>query len=185
MTNHGTITTRTRGCDCDACRLAMRRYDKRRALRLLHGPIKVPALGAQRRIRALQALGWPLTAVAAELKCQPGALSALLYRERATMTADLHRRIDNIYRRLCMTLGPSVRVRTRALRDGYAPPLAWDDIDTDPTPVRIDDPGRASRADYVREEYAHLSALGVSDHVIAQQMDISMHRLKCAVGGAS
>lgn len=172
MTAHGTITTRARGCLCDACRLAQRRYDKRRAIRLLHGPIKVPALGAQRRIRALQALGWPLVTVAAELDCQPGALSALLYRERVTMTADLHRRIDDVYRRLCMTPGPSVRVRARALRNGYAPPLAWDDIDADPASNHGDDPV-SGRVPYALEEDAHLSALGVPDHVIARQLGIS------------
>lgn len=45
-------------------------------------------------------------------------------------------KIAALFEELCMTAGPSVRARNYARRQGYAPPLAWLDID-DPREVSL------------------------------------------------
>jgi hypothetical protein len=44
-------------------------------------------------------------------------------------------RIDEVFRKLCMTRGPSSNSREYAARKGWASPLAWNDIDSDIAPV--------------------------------------------------
>ncbi len=112
---------------CDACKEAHRRRNIERQLR----PPKVPALGSQRRIQALQAIGWGRDRIAAELGyTNAGALTYLM--RATTMYKTTADRIADVYDRLSMTvpvgIGPK-RARTWARRHGYAPPLAWDDID--------------------------------------------------------
>ena len=108
----------------------------------------VPRLGAVRRVRALQAMGWSYEAMgehtpgnrwlARNVVCQPGEW----------ITRDTHDQIVALYDRLAMTHGPSAITGRRAARAGHAPPLAWDDdaID-DPAarPVEIARPGAGTR----------------------------------------
>lgn len=90
--------------------------------------VRVPALGAQRRIRALMALGYRHS----DLTDALGG-SEVSYRIAAgrspLITAHTWRAIDDAFQRLSATPGPSERSRKAALAQGYAPPLAWDDID--------------------------------------------------------
>lgn len=82
----------------------------------------VPRIGAQRRIRALAALGWTADHVT------PGSNLArnVLYTGRVQTTAGAHRTIAEAFERLCMTPGPSRSARLRS--DGITP-IMWDDID--------------------------------------------------------
>ncbi|WP_404351866.1 helix-turn-helix domain-containing protein [Phycicoccus jejuensis] len=91
----------------------------------------VPRIGAQRRIQALMALGWPHEAIAAA-----GAqnTSNVLNSGGHLMTAARWREVRDVYERLSMTPGPSPETRGWARSLGYAPPLAWDeDAIDDPT----------------------------------------------------
>lgn len=140
---HGTTAGYHAGCRDLCCRHAIARYEKGRRLTTLNGGRAVPALGSQRRIQALMCLGWTSTEIAAEagyahrnyvlrvLHGQKGKPASWLERK----TAD---RITAAYETLAMRVpstGPNRdRTRSHALRSGYAPPLAWDDIDTDPAP---------------------------------------------------
>lgn len=91
------------------------------------GNMHVPALGAQRRTRALMALGYRHSDLTPAFG---GATSShLAIGLRPLITAETWRAVDTAYRRLSATLGPSETSRARAIRKGYAPPLAWDDID--------------------------------------------------------
>ncbi|EFQ84743.1 hypothetical protein HMPREF0063_10084 [Aeromicrobium marinum DSM 15272] len=95
----------------------------------------VPKVGAVRRIQALLALGWSH----AEQSKRAGVVTATaMHQQGRWITATTHQRIDDMYRDLCMTPGPSEVTRRRAAARGYVPPLAWDDIDTDPTPAAAD-----------------------------------------------
>lgn len=87
----------------------------------------VPTLGAQRRLRSLMRLGWRHEDVA-ELV---GRSTHVLVGNSAPhkIRAIDWRLIDEAWRQLCAVPGPSNKCRTRAQRLGYAPPLAWDDID--------------------------------------------------------
>jgi hypothetical protein len=126
---------------CEPCRRAHRRESK---LRQLYGSRKVPALGSQRRIQALQALGWSKQIIARRLGyCDNGAISYLMRSE--TMMPKTAAKIAAVYDEMCMVRpeGPGAkRARTWAARFGFAPPLAWDDIDNDPEPAKAPPLGR-------------------------------------------
>ena len=86
----------------------------------------VPALGARRRIRALLAMGWTHEA----MLVHSGVRTAVTLNQVGQwITGAKHRRVDAMYEALAMTPGPSEVTRARASRLGYAPPLAWDNID--------------------------------------------------------
>jgi hypothetical protein len=123
---------------CEPCLTAKRRYEKTRQI---HGELKVPALGTQRRVQALRALGHSLRDI-----CRAGGWadkSSLNYAMCAeTITATTARRVATVYDQLCMTAatGPKAnRMRLLAVRNGWPPPLAWDDIDHDAAPAYADD----------------------------------------------
>jgi hypothetical protein len=140
---HGLVAGHNAGCRCDPCDLAKYRYDKQRKAELhVTGQRRtVPTYRITRRIEALQALGWSLRLIAAEAGVTHSHLHEKAGRKfswRTTFDA-----IDEAYQRLSMTLPPettagersgAVRTRNSAHRKGYAPPLAWDDIDTDEEP---------------------------------------------------
>jgi hypothetical protein len=140
---HGTVRGHNASCRCDPCDLAKYRYDKQRKAEL-HATGErrvVDSYRVKRRIEALQALGWPLRRIAVEAGVTHNHLTEHGRRKfafRATFDA-----IDQAYQRLSMTLPPetttgeksgAARARNNARRKGYAPPLAWDDIDTDVEP---------------------------------------------------
>ena len=142
---HGTerghsVHTRNGVPTCAPCREAHRKMN---ILRKLYPDkySRVPTTGARRRLQALQALGHGRDVLAIALGyTQAGGIAYILSAESKTVTQATHRRIADLYDRLSMTVpqgaGPS-RARTWAKRHGFAPPLAWDNIDDpDETPAR-------------------------------------------------
>lgn len=92
------------------------------------GSLLVDSTGTARRIRALMAIGWTAAGIAAHGPWATGdALLELAKRQRIHI--DNRNEVARIYDDLCMTPGPSANTRRRALAKGWAPPLAWDDID--------------------------------------------------------
>lgn len=89
------------------------------------------AVGAQRRLRGMQALGWRLEDIAAELSLTRRDISQLLNPARKTMTYTRWVAIAHFYERHSMTPGPSDDARRRAKAAGYVPPLAWEGLDID------------------------------------------------------
>lgn len=117
---------------CRPCRIASTRAKKQRALTTKPSP-KVPALGTQRRIQALQYLGHSRRSIAHAIGYKDeGALTYLMHPDTVTILRATAQKIDAVYRRMCMTIpqgqGAS-RARTWAKKHGYAPPLAWTNID--------------------------------------------------------
>jgi len=119
---------------CRPCLDAKMRYEKARQL---HGPRKVSSRGTQRRIQALRALGYSLSEIATTGGWKVyGSLSYALRNE--TITGTTAHRVAQVYEQLCMrpATGPKAnRIRLLAAREGWLPPLAWDDIDRDTRPV--------------------------------------------------
>lgn len=121
---------------------ASRYVDRDLALRLMRvhlDPSAAPdravisAHGAKRRLQALVALGWRLGEIAQWMGCHQSVLSVILHPDTVAVTARQHRQVAEMYRRWCMTV-PAVKNTNsvaRARREGWAPPLAWDDIDLD------------------------------------------------------
>lgn len=121
---------------CDPCReahnKARRNLWRKRYLRRVER-LYIDATGTVRRIRALQALGWRYRDID-EAAGYGGRNWAHNLTTQGRVHLDTAEKVDLVYRRLGMTPGPSDRVRRHALKMGWPPPLAWDDIDTDEQP---------------------------------------------------
>lgn len=136
---HGTIAGHSAGCRHDCCRIAKLRYDKRRKWERdndIHR--RVPMWRVTRRLQALMCIGWSLPKLSAETGIQHQNLSNYLSGRYITVYADTFDAVDAAYRRLCMVTPPATnkserigvgRSKGRARRAGWAPPMAWDNID--------------------------------------------------------
>jgi hypothetical protein len=140
---HGTTAGYHAGCRQPCCRRAIAAYEKRGRLARLRGGRAVPAIGAQRRLQALMRLGWSSQRIAIEAgQAHRNHVLRILNGQKGKPTNWLQRDTDqwvrDVYDRLCMTVpddGYAARTRAFAERQGWAPPLAWDDIDNDAAPV--------------------------------------------------
>jgi len=121
------------GCRCFPCSLA---WSDSRARNRAGGsyaatPRFVPRIGTERRLQALLALGWRHCDITTRLAALGPANAAdtaqLLRRPGDYVWAETARAVATVYDELSMTIGPSNRTRTRAIKLGYLPPLAWDD----------------------------------------------------------
>lgn len=129
------------------------------------GPLLVDTTGTVRRLRALMAIGWTAERIAEHGPWDTGE-ALLIISKRDTVHVDTRDRVAAIYEQLCMTPGPSARTRRYAASKGWAPPLAWDNIDDpDETPAlpetRRDGPRTAAErsAEYDRDRAARLEDL--------------------------
>lgn len=117
---------------CPACRRAAadQRADQRKRAYLRGGQsLLVNSCGVQRRLHALQAIGWSATALAGELGVHRSAVQKLMRSQRSN-TATLAA-VTDLYDRLSMTPGPHRAAARYAAAHGWAPPLAWDDHSID------------------------------------------------------
>lgn len=90
---------------------------------------KCLAVGAIRRIHALQALGWRLVDIEKRTGLTAPQLKAILGETRTSYTR--WKIICAAYEQMSGEPGPSVNTRARAKYLGYAAPLAWEDLDID------------------------------------------------------
>lgn len=128
---------------CADCRAARVYYEKRR----IHDahrnqPRLVDPTGTQRRIQALVTLGWTYAAIGERMGITGGAVYRIINRYTVIRRA-VADRVAEVYESMSMTLPPmntrqekrdASYARTVARKRGWAPPLAWDCIDTDPHP---------------------------------------------------
>lgn len=154
---------------------ALASYRKRRYLN--RGPLLVDATGTIRRIRALHALGWPAHEIARRGPWTTGE-AVLEIAGRARVQRTTAETVAAIYDDLCMTPGPSPWTRAHARRNGWAVPLAWDDIDNDEAPHVGRETTRPAAV--LLAEWAHLTGLGVSEHHAAQQLGVSVKAIEKA-----
>jgi hypothetical protein len=115
----------------------------------------VPALGVQRRVQALAALGYTTGQIAAEARIEKCVIDRALRGVGKTMQFSNGEPVVQAFNRLQMTpaTGPqAVRQRNYAKKARWAPPLAWDHID-DPKarPVGMT---HDSRSRYTMDEVA-------------------------------
>ncbi len=89
----------------------------------------VPAFGAARRIRALQALGYTYAHLSAELSLPKESF------HRFTQVRQIQGRnwlrVAELYERLNATVGPSSLTATKARNRGFVTPMAWYGLDID------------------------------------------------------
>jgi lambda repressor-like predicted transcriptional regulator len=89
----------------------------------------VPGIGTARRVRALMALGWSLSAQSREVGMHIQQLWELAWEKQSYVSEATDRRVRDLFERLSATPGKSTRSRNAAREHGWPPPLAWDDID--------------------------------------------------------
>lgn len=117
------------GCRCDDCRAGNARD---RQLRKMGRLTYADPTGTRRRLQALGALGWSKAAIAVATGIHERQIAQLRSWDRPIWRSTAER-VRRGYDALSMRLPPdtpaSRRNRTYAARRGWAPPLAWDDID--------------------------------------------------------
>ncbi|WP_336642313.1 hypothetical protein [Microbacterium sp. MMO-56] len=108
---------------------------------LLAGGARIPARGAHRRLQALVARGWSQSKLSDRLGQGRGNFGLMMNRDH--VTADLHRRVAQLFDELWDQLPPNEEWRDKiaysrtiayATQRRWLPPLAWDDIDNDIEP---------------------------------------------------
>lgn len=123
---------------CPPCATAETRYRKTRKLRALHSdPATVPARGTVRRWQALQAIGWTGPQIAKASGVSVHTLRSIRYTGAERIYAETAAKLADAYDRMAMTVPDgnyAKRARAMAAKAGWAPPLAWDDIDLDEQP---------------------------------------------------
>lgn len=98
----------------------------------------VPATGSIRRLQALVAAGQTQSTLAALLGRQVGNLSPLVLGRREYVTEATHAAVRTLFDSIWDQRPEGWmhdRARRLAVRRGWLPALAWDDIDTDPAPA--------------------------------------------------
>ena len=95
--------------------------------------------GTARRLQGLVALGWTNRELSNRLGVHEANFGNALYGTRQP-TAGFARKVAALFNELQLTPGPSVRARLRAQRNGWVPPLAWDEDS-------IDDPAAVPQVD--------------------------------------
>ena len=177
------------GCRCPDGREAHRLYRKR----LRHGrqpSAHIPAIGTARRLQGLVAIGYSWRALAAHLGVSNRRVADLGLHPEAAVHRETAARVDAIYQRLSGTPGGSKYALAVAARHGFAPPLAWDNID-DPVEqpnigsadtsaidaVRLDRALSGSRTNLTPVEKHHAVHRGIDKgmplYVIADRMRMS------------
>ena len=94
-------------------------------------PHRILATGSRRRLQALSAIGWTLPDLAARTTVAFATLRGIRDGRHVTVLSPIAATITSLFESLAMTPGPSSVSRRAALRNGWAPPLAWDDESID------------------------------------------------------
>jgi hypothetical protein len=153
-------------------RLQQREYRKRRVLlgavyderyNFVGGEMLVPALGTQRRIRALIRLGWS-SGQLAPLLGKRSAQSVTNILRREVVRRETAARVDVVYRRLFWVAGTSIYARSYAEKMDWAPPAAWDDIDNPNEIPRTPRQERKEKWQKQKKDLAARRAINAQNH---------------------
>ena len=154
---HGSNAGYVAGCRIECCRTAHATY--RRSVwrkRYARGVdrLYIDATGTQRRIRALQALGWRFRDLDVKLgHPAPTGTTSSSWTHNLVSQAKVHidtaEAVTKLYDELCMTLGPSQLLRSKAKKWGWPTPLAWiNPDDPDEQPAAAEDRNGRALDDY-------------------------------------
>ena len=117
------------------------------------------ALVARRRLQALACHGFDTSRLQAACGISFVTLAAIRRGATTNITAARHHQIRDLYEQLSGQFGTSKEAKRRATLAGWAPPLAWDNID-DPTET----PNLGQRVDTEMDDVAIMRATH-GDHV--------------------
>lgn len=130
---HGSDRGYRAGCHERCCLDGTALYERRRSkLKEMGHDRRLDPTGAKRRIQALQALGWTQNHIAEAGGWSNGsAVNKMLRDSTAWVFVSTVKRANLAYSRLSMRVGPSRSAALYAARQGWSPPLAWDDDQLD------------------------------------------------------
>lgn len=146
-------------------------------------PGMFPAVGSIRRVRALNAIGWPTRVIADHMGTIPARIRAITGQQFVTRTtaqgiADCYRelhRLDPLEHGI--SPGTVLKLTRMAARKGWLDPLWWEDMGhiDDPTfdPATVEQElNRNDEAAVRRAEIEHLMSFGLDHEVIAARVDM-------------
>lgn len=158
---------------------------------LLSPVSKVSVTGTRRRVQALQVIGWSPLRIAADLSATANYLSKISLGHVPKVTVRTAIAVREVYEELWSQQPPqgtdrqrmvATRMRRKAARYGWAPPMAWDDdtID-DPAaePQGVARPNLKRRLPSV-DELAWLMDQGETQEAIAMRFKVHVKSLKSA-----
>ena len=130
-----TVTCRrVHGCKCDPCMKANALNCAYRR-RIAGTPELIDAAPTIRRLRAMTAIGWGIKRMADALDTHYAYVGAVRAGKYKTVLSTTAEKVAEFYERECMTPIPSgVRASSYARRQGWVPPLAYDDIERETRP---------------------------------------------------
>lgn len=147
-------------------------------------------IGATRRVRALQRLGYSVERITAEAGVNHDTILDAR-EERVFIARRVRASIAAAYDRLHMTIPTGetrqyragiTRSRNYAEKRGWPPPMAYDDIDdAAEVPKGIEQQRTTWSRDDLAAEFEHLSSAGVSPHFAARQLGVSPKAIEKAI----
>ena len=136
----------------------------------------VDATGTVRRLRALSAVGWPYREIARRLGCDPGGINKVREGSRVMVRLATAKKVAALYDELWDQPGPSLRSVLAARRNGWVPPMAWDDDTIDDPAAQPHTPKALGSAGRLPPEYVVEDFLDTFDHHQGD-IHIAAHRL--------
>lgn len=161
---HGSPQGYNAGCRQNCCRRVYAVAQKTRRHRRNHGwQGRHPAIGVQRRLQGLLAIGWTYDLIGERMGVTAQAVQQL--QNRKYVLNEVRNKVLAVYRELHMTPGPSDKNRREAKTEGWVPPLSWDDETID-DPATV--PYKAPNSRRTRRE-SNRAQRETVDHVIVQR----------------
>lgn len=186
---HDTETAYRQGCASEAAHADALRTAKARRTGRHQSPIH-DNTGTVRRLQALGAIGWSGFELGPRLGLDRKSLDQLRSGRYRTHRRNAEK-VAALYDELSMIPGPSSRCAAGARTRGWAPPLAWDNIDDlDEVPAALPPLPRrgrpavplAVRLAERRAEIERLSALGRSAAEVAEALGVHKRTVERARG---
>jgi transcriptional regulator with XRE-family HTH domain len=137
--------------------------------------VRIDSTGSLRRLRALQAIGWTQTEIAHRIGWTLQNLNRYFISDPARINRGTAVTIAKVFNELQLIPGPSERSRRHARKNGWAPPLAWDE-DTIDDPAATPDMGQREVVTF-EDRYTELRELGYHDLQIVSKLGIKPESL--------
>lgn len=174
---HGSTKGYRAGCSERCCREAQNAYERRRRKhRQVYGTeLKVDATGTRRRIHALMALGHNSKTIAEACGWTTGE-AVLEVSRRSWVQVKTAKTLAAAFEELGMVVGASAETRRRAQRQGWLPPLAWDNIDDPdekPSIGRDINPGGGLPWRELLAEYEFFTGTGMSEQYALERLGVT------------
>ena len=136
---------------------------------------KVPAIGTNRRLRALVAFGYTQRELAERIGVLESNFTTLIDGKRDSVLAATAIRVESLFRELQLIPGPSNRARNHAVRRAWFVPMAWDE-DTIDNPDAQPEIGNVDNSSFA-ERYYELRDLGYRHEQIADKFGVQRESL--------